>query len=463
MQRAERAGLHLPLLAICLLCVPSMSEAQSMQGVGSPRPYRGLFADVGVASGRARSLDLTAGLFGGYDDDIFARGTGPRPADRRIGGTFAGAQSTLAYRQRMPTATMSIVGSSAFRWVTATQEFVPTFQAARIAYTRSLTPRASVGLIQRATYRPFFNVVPFAAVSTVDPSLSDDAMDDGGELLDFGGEADGPDDFTVGARQRAVLYAGDAQMNYQLTSRSGVQVRGGYSVADFLSPGFSGVSNVRLRGAGRYSYRLTQYASLRLGYGYQTFRLRDGRTNENHDIDVGINYARPFTMGRGRTRFTMTTGSALLVRDRLTVEGEAGNRTLFRMIGTATLTHAFIAPWQAQLGYVRSVAFLDGLGEPFEGDRVMASIGGLLAPRTDLVASAGYVSGSFGIRRRNFSTALGNVRVRTALTRHLALFAQYFYFQYDFAESLASQLIVAPQLERQGLRAGLTVWVPFIR
>src|SRR5690606_11861591 len=129
------------------------------------------------------------------------------------------------------------------------------------------------------------------------------------------------------------------------------------------------------------------------------------------------------------------------------VEGGSGDRFVLRALGTATLRHDFRGPWQAQAVYVRSVAFLDGLSEPFEGDRVTATLGGWLGRRTDLSMSAGYVTGSVGLSRRNFNTALATARIRTALSSHVALFAQYHYYQYDFASSLAEQLVVAPELE----------------
>jgi len=106
---------------------------------------------------------------------------------------------------------------------------------------------------------------------------------------------------------------------------------------------------------------------------------------------------------------------------------------------------------------------LDGLSEVYQGDQVMAGIGGLLTRRIDLSVSAGSVSGAVGLGERNFNTALGSVRLRAALTQKLALFAQYFYYQYSFANDIAAQLIVAPELERQGFRAGLSVWLPLIR
>ena len=93
----------------------------------------------------------------------------------------------------------------------------------------------------------------------------------------------------------------------------------------------------------------------------------------------------------------------------------------------------------------------------------MANVGGLIGRRVDVAMSAGYLSGAIGFRDRNFDTALASARARVALSQNLALFAQYFYYQYAFDEAVTTRLIVAPELERQGVRIGLTVWVPVLR
>lgn len=453
---ARRVRIVLTLAVLVAGGTPAPARAQLQ------RPFQGLFGQR-PGGDRPQSLDLTASLFAGYDDDIFARGSGARNRGRRIGGTFVGGQTALAYERRQPTSQLSASLASAYRWVTTTDTFVPTFYGLRLSYGKSFTPRTTMVLSQRVTYRPFFSVVPFPVSSSIDEPLQGDDTDPAMAPLlgDFGSE--GPDDITLGASRTAVIYNGGASLRRELTPRSSLLFAASYGLADFQSSALNDVNNRRLQGAFRYSYNFTQYASLRLGYGYRTFRTRLGETNENHDIDIGMRYGRPFTFGTGRTTFSMTTGSTMLVRERLDGVNGSGDRVLVRLLGTATLRHDFIAPWQAQAVYVRSVAFLDGLSEPFEGDRIVASLGGFLNRRTDVMASAGYVSGSFGMSRRNFSTALANARIRTSLTPNVSLFAQYFYFQYDFSSSLADRLVVAPHLERQGLRGGLTVWLPLTR
>src|SRR5690606_16366415 len=159
--------------ALAAVVLASLAGAAApAAGQSSERPFRGLFGRLpGSSEVRPQSLDFTASLFGGYDDDIFARGTGPREPGRRLGGTYVGGQGVLGYERRTEAARFSATALTAFRWVTDTEELVPTHHGLRLGYVRSLSPRTTLALTQRAYYRPYFSVVPFAAPSTLDPTV----------------------------------------------------------------------------------------------------------------------------------------------------------------------------------------------------------------------------------------------------------------------------------------------------
>jgi hypothetical protein len=135
----------------------------------------------------------------------------------------------------------------------------------------------------------------------------------------------------------------------------------------------------------------------------------------------------------------------LLVRERVNVDGSAADRVLFRFIGTGQVRHTFTRDWVGDVTYSHSVGYIDGFVEPVEGDRVAASLSGLLTRSLELQVQASYLSGAIGLQDRNFDTGIAGARLRYALNQKLALFAQYFYF------------------ERQGFRVGLTVWLPVVR
>lgn len=451
-----------PVVVLTLLgaAVAAPAAAQRVDGADSSRPYRGLFGGATTASQSGpNSLVFSGSLFGGYDDDIFARGQGPRSGNARIGGEMLGTQLSLNYAHQTPRSTFTIGSGTAARYLPARDEFVPTFYSASVGYHRQLAARTSLALRHGIGYRPFFSIVPFAGGSTLGSSLGDP-----GEAPAFdevGGEA--PDDFTLATDRQALRQTGSVQLSHRLTPRSGLSAQAGYGFADFRDPALDDVSNTRWRGQANYTYDFTRFMSLRLGYGYQSFARRDGQSAGNHNINVGILYNQPFVLQRGQTRFSFSTGTSLLARERLESERDGGKRLVLRATGTATLLHVFNPNWQTQATYTRSVGFIDGLGQAVQGDVVLASLGGLLTRRIDMQASVGYTSGAIGLRERNFDTALANARVRLALTDKLALFAQYFYYQYNFDPTIAEQVIVAPELERQGVRVGLTFWLPLVR
>ena len=468
--RAFYRRAHLPMsgrfarLAVwVVVCAATATpvRAQLIQGSDSSRPFQSVFGGATGEQTGTEGLYLSGSLFAGYDDDIFARGEAPRLNRPRVSGEFVGSQASALFFKQFSTATIQANGATAARYVTDSRELVPTFHAANVAFTKQLGSRNTLRLQQTLLYRPFFSPAPFAGQSGVDPTLpgSDASLGD-----DLGGFAGGPDDTTIASDRTAFLHMSSAFFTRRLSPRSRIEFHGMFGVAQFgQTEQTANVDNWRGLARGRYVYDLTSFLAARVGYGHRRFAPRAGRRSELHDIDVGLLLNRPFQFRRGRTEFTATTGTTLLVRDRLDVEGGTRDGLLFRAIGTAQLRHTFRRDWIADTTYTRSVGFLDGFGEPIEGDRVTAGLSGLLTRALELQLQAGYMSGAIGMRDRNFDTALAGARLRLALNSKLALFAQYFYFQYTYDDDVAAALLLAPELERQGFRTGLTVWLPVVR
>src|SRR5690606_15912834 len=107
-----------------------------------------------------------------------------------------------------------------------------THHALRLSYGRSISPRTSLTLSQQAAYRPYFSVVPFAAPSTLDPTLQDEETDPGLGMPGTDPGGGGPEDITLGARRRGIMYTGSATLRRVLTPRSSLQFLASYNVAD---------------------------------------------------------------------------------------------------------------------------------------------------------------------------------------------------------------------------------------
>jgi hypothetical protein len=463
--RAVReASARLALCAGVCLAIAAPARAQMINPAGSDssrRPYRTLFGGAAEGPRGNDSLILNAAAFGGYDDDIFARGSGSSPGSAgrpTVSGTFVGSQASLGYQRRFTNASVMASAATANRYVTDSQEFVTTFASGSVGVQGSANSRTSYQLHQTVGYRPFFTPVPFPPTSPVGPSL-------GGELtppLPDGVGVETPDDFTVASDRDGIRYSTYGEVQRRLTQRSSLQFRGQYTVADFASQDLDAVDNRRWLGGATYAYDMTRYLSARLGYTYRSFNTNADGVAGNHDLNVGLLYNRPFTIGSGRTVLSFTTGSTILKKERL-AGNEGGGQFTIRAIGSANLAHAFSAAWQGNINYSHSVGYMDGFTEPIEGDRVVASLGGLLGPALDVSMSAGYVTGAIGLQERNFDSAIASARLRLALHANVALFAQYFYYQYAYADGVADQVLPASELRRQGFRAGLNIWLPVLR
>ena len=109
--------------------------------------------------------------------------------------------------------------------------------------------------------------------------------------------------------------------------------------------------------------------------------------------------------------------------------------------------------------------YLADLPVPVFADGFGAGVDGLISRRVDVSASAGYSNGESALGRDSlqFDTYTGNLRVRYALSRTFAMYGEYLYYYYDFRGSAQLLVGIPPGLERNGVRAGLTLWVPALR
>ena len=80
-----------------------------------------------------------------------------------------------------------------------------------------------------------------------------------------------------------------------------------------------------------------------------------------HDIDVGVDYARPLSLTR-RTTLDFGTGSSVVTMPTLDLGQEAGaTETQVRFVGDVGVTHEMGRTWRLRLGYNRGVGFAGGV------------------------------------------------------------------------------------------------------
>lgn len=439
-----RLGSRVVVLAPVM--VAGMVATVSAQMVPAQRPYRGLFGGNEADPNRRHSLDLQATLSGGYDGNAAADAHGGvgDPRFQRSSGFYGGALA-LGYTYHAGEATVSATASGTLRRYTKLDELVTEAYGAGVGVTAPLSRRTSVTAHQSISWSPYFQLGLLPPVFS--PEL---------------GAVVGPNLDLVVSRWQAWSSYSTATLSHRFTQRSTLNLHYNRTSTDFED---TELPSVRQQFAGiAYGYGLTRNATLRLGYGYRRGDYgasQLARTPEGHTIDAGVDYSRALSFSR-RTTLSFATGSTVL---RTQDQSAPDARTDLFATGHVTLGHQMGRTWTASLSYARQVRFVYGFDEPILSDAVLAALGGYLGYRTNVAVQASWSSGQVSPRRElnTFGTYLASASIRHALSRFVALDANYFFYRYDFDRAAGLPSGLAPALDRQGVRVGLVVWLPLLR
>jgi hypothetical protein len=183
-----------------------------------------------------------------------------------------------------------------------------------------------------------------------------------------------------------------------------------------------------------------------------------------HTFGFGVDLVRRLSATR-ETSLNVSVGATAAD---VPLSTEVGLLTLHRRyLGNAAvgLGYQFGRTWQARADFRRGIEYIVDLPEPVFADGAGVSVAGMLNRRVDLVLLAGYSNGESLINRNGlvYDTYTGNVRVRYAMTRELATFVEYLYYYYDFRGTIELADGIPQGVERNGIRAGLTLWMPALR
>lgn len=442
--------------------VPS-GAPRDPRGVG---PYRGLFGGNAADPNSRQALDLFAGLFGGYDDDVTSAGqgggTGGAAGDPRAqaSSSYLGGSARLQYRRTIvDRLSFSASGGASSAYYADLDDLIATSYDAGAALNWSINTRTSLAVSQSFRFSPFFSFAVFPVPGV--PDLADVVPVPGFD--------------TRVVRQDNFGYGASASFSRRTTLRSTFSAEASYDRTDFAQGGDFDYQDAQNWGAGaRWSHALTQHASARVGYFYRTGnyavrRDEGGADLAIHTLDLGIDYARALSFSR-RTRFSFGTGTAAYRSTGDRVGGAARDGFQFTVIGNARLTHAIGQSWGAALTYDRNLRLVNGFREPFLTDAVAANVGGFLGSRTRLSLTTGVNWGDYGFGlevaadRRRTRTEYVTPGLQFALTSWLAMEAGYFYYRYRFDEGAAVLPEgFRPRFERQGFRVGLATWLPLLR
>ena len=183
----------------------------------------------------------------------------------------------------------------------------------------------------------------------------------------------------------------------------------------------------------------------------------------NEIIDVGVDFAKSFSMGRRTTFFFGTETS--FVR-----QNDSGRQ--FRLNGNAAFERRFLRTWITQLSARRATEFVPGFRGPLFTERGTAQLAGYFTKR--LLLNAGFEGGrgELGVgdigrgtltpgEVRVFTTYSGNAALTFGLTRHFGVFGQYVYYNYQMPRDPRA-LVTVQHLSRQAVSFGVKTWISLI-
>jgi hypothetical protein len=179
-----------------------------------------------------------------------------------------------------------------------------------------------------------------------------------------------------------------------------------------------------------------------------------------HDIETGLNYSRPLSPSR-RTILEFGVGSTIVSAEQTSGEPLQGRDSQYRLVGDAGLRHELTRNWRTVVAYSRGVGFIEGVRELVYSDRATVELTGLVQPRAEFRAWGGVSLGDLGLQApgNHFRTYAGSARLAFMISRAFALFGEYSYYFYDF-NRIQLPPGVPSSMRRNGVRIGVTTWVP---
>jgi hypothetical protein len=438
--------LRLRFGVVILLLAPAAVFAQTP---AAPRGPQGLFGGVKPDAGANTRLDFGVSVVQGYDQDIPTALVGTvDPNSLQSGGYTTMLNATANYAWRRNRTEVAANGASAIRHDSELGATRNGGHGAGLGVNTRVGGRTSLYLNQSASYSPTYLYSLFPT---------------GGALV----PGDAPPvstDFNVSSFE-SYFYETKLSMKHELTPRRRVELGGDYTYTDRLqeSDGWSDVDGYGVNAGYTQQVARNTGVSAKVRYHSGTFGYFADGTSTEIGGDFSIDYQRPLSASR---RLSLSLGVGVSGTDiPQQVTTEVGFDRQYRGTLDATVGYQFGRSWQARANVRRGVEYNPDLPTPVYAQGAGASVDGLLSRRTDLSASVGYSTGESIFNREGliFDTYAARLKLRFALSRNLAAYGEYLYYYYDFRGGLQLLPGIPSGLERNGARAGLTLWVPALR
>jgi hypothetical protein len=446
-----------------LVALPGVTFAQAQ--APRERPMDPLFGGNALNPAVTETLDANLSVAGGTDDNVgLALGTD----DGRVGlgASFASLDGGLTYSTRRRRSEFGASGSVSVRRLFG--------QGVRTSEAPSYS--GGLGLALQTSQRTRFRV---------DQSVSWSPYYDFGLLMDLQesplGAAAATRADNAAVEARTLRTATEAAFEQELSERLSYRLEYRLQQVDVARGQFTDAGAlVQHKAAARLMKAMTANTTLRLGYGFESapdaviFGSREIdrslRAGNNHSIDLGVDFARPLTLGR-RTTLLFGIGSAIS-SSRGPLQGAVDSTGTFvdkpttdiGLIGRVRLDQVVGGGWTVAAGFERSADYVEVLNSTVFSDAIGLDVTGLISRRVEVVSSVDYgrTNGQYALGGDHFYTGRANFMVRAAATQLLALFGEFSYYSYQFDEQFPLPEGFSSALKRRSVRIGATLWLPLL-
>lgn len=442
--------LAVPSLIVCL-CTCADVSAQTRGSGGDLVLFGGADPQLNT---RARWFDTTVSISSAYDDDLTGdQGVTPASGQSRVGGRYSILDGSFSFAQKRRRFTLVARGASALQRYPGLDSFLGSNDSGSAVLTANVGRKTLIRTSLDASHVSSFSVDAFAR-----PTAQDQAVDAGAaDGLPTSGFQTTSVDWTMNS------YGGTGELVRTVSRHTSIGFIGGLRHSERRILDQRGDEQI----AGVQMWRTTgRMSSVRLSYIYQQGSQDvsgDTRQLWSHDVQLGIERR----WVHSATRYTTLSLSGGPSAERQALDTLAASQNdepthLFRVVGAVSLNHMMSDRWTARLSYRRGTGVATSMVFSNTG---ALDIHGSLTRRVDLQGSVGYSDGDLavGTLRNRYGTAYATTRVQVALARSVALYAQSFFYRYDFGATATGLSGSPAQLERRGVRIGLNLWMPVKR
>lgn len=374
--------------------------------------------------------------YGGAGNGGAPAATIDSPPSSSGSNSFVGGDLNVGYSLAGRRLSLGASAGSAFQIYQLDDRVTVVGHAGSLGVSAAVTTRLTVSGTAGASYSPSyqFSLIPSGQAA-------------------FGQTA--PPSLNFGLTDASIFtYSGGARVGYRTSSRSSLDLS--YNVQYGVLSGLDLNSKMQAVG-GSFRRWMTKTLGLRVGYYYQEakypslLQTADDRFRW-HNIDVGVDYARPVMLTR-RSSLDFSVGSAVL-------QNTQGR--FYNVLGGGILKVDLFRTWHVSGGYQRGLSFVSGFTAPVFADSALGEVRGGLGARMAFQGSVTYSQGSvgFGGGGRNLRSYRGLAQVTRLVSRRFAVFGDYFYDRNAFNGSVLLIPGATDGWTHHGVRGGLTFRVP---